>query len=117
MAKRTASRQELRKQVEAAEAIEKAGGKKATKKKATKKKAKRKTAKAKVAVRNRLIWGVFSGNMKEEARFPYEQREEADKKIESLRARATKKLYFIQPIKEPIPDAPAEVVEEDAEKK
>ena len=61
--------------------------------------------------RKKLIWGVFDGSMKEESRFPYEQRDEAEKRVEVLRARG-KKLYFIQPLKEviaePLPSAEAE---------
>ena len=79
----------------------KVGGGKAPKIKA----AKRKTTKT--VERKRLLWGVYSGSMKEEARFPYDQREDAEKKIEQLRARSTKKMYFIQPIKEVITDTPA----------
>ena len=115
MARKTPSRKELRKQAEAVDAQEKAGTNSGTKKKKAKKKAVRKTsttrarrAKEKAPQRKRLVWGVFSGSMKEEARFPYDQRKEADEKIAQLRARS-KKLYFIQPIKEPIPEpAPAE---------
>ncbi|QDU78350.1 hypothetical protein Pla110_00510 [Polystyrenella longa] len=101
MARKTASRMDLRREAEAAEA-QGVTKKKAKKKKATRKKATRKSAKA--AVRRRLVWGVFSGSLKEEARFPYDQREAAEEKLEALRARSTKKLFFIQPIKEPIGD-------------
>ena len=109
MARKTASRLELRKQAEAAESLEKsAPKKKKTRKKAAAKKktTKRKTVKA--PERKRLVWGVFNGSMKEEARFPYEQRKAAEQKIEQLRAKVTKtkRLYFIQPIKEVIVDAP-----------
>jgi hypothetical protein len=109
MARKTPSRLELRKQVEAAdaaEAQESATGKKVAKKKATRKKTTRK-AKEKALVRRKLLWGVFSGSMKEEARFEYNERDAAEKKADQLRARSSK-LFFIQPIKEPIADAPAE---------
>lgn len=122
--KKTPSRREKRKEAEAADAIAKAesdgkasrAGK--TKKKAakTKKKKKRSTksrrTKTKPAQRKRLIWAIFSGGMKEEARFPYAERKEAEKKLEQLRSKTTKKQYFIQPIKEPIPEAPAEAEED-----
>lgn len=104
MARKTPSRLELRKQVEAAESKKKtAKGDGATKKKkATKKKATRtKRAKAKDPQRKRLLWGVYSASMKEEARFAYDQRDQAEAKLSQLRARS-KKPYFIQPIKEAI---------------
>ena len=57
--------------------------------------------------------------MKEEGRFPYDQREAAEEKIELLRQKS-KKLYFIQPLKEVIGEAPgtaklvtAEIEEDD----
>ena len=39
--------------------------------------------------------------MREEARFDYDCRKEADKKAEKLKAKG-KKLYWVQPIKEEI---------------
>lgn len=107
-----------RREVEAAEAMGKADGTK-KKKKATKKKAVRKTtrkrAKSKSSARKRLVWGVFNGNMKEEARFPYQERAAAEEKIEQLRLKSPKKLYFIQPIKEEFTAATAvEAAEEEA---
>lgn len=109
MARKTASRIAKRREVEAA------GAK--TKKAAAKKPAKKRTTrrKAKVPDRKRLLWGVFSGTMKEEGRFPYDQRKQAEEKLELLRSKS-KKLYFIQPIKEVITNepAPAAVDEEDA---
>jgi hypothetical protein len=95
---------ELRKQAEAAEKMGESGAKTAKKKRVTRKKTtKKKRTKEKVAERRRLVWGVFSGSMKEEARFPYDQLSEAEDRVEKLRAKS-KKLYFIQPIKEPIPE-------------
>jgi len=118
MARKTPSRLELRKQFEAAENAEKSAPKKKTRKKAAAKKktTKRAAAKVKAPERKRLVWGVYNGSMKEEARFPYDQRKAAEQKIEQLRARVTKtkRLYFIQPIKEVIVDAPAD---EEAAKK
>jgi hypothetical protein len=106
MARKTASRIQKRKEMEAA------GARGATKGDATKKKVKRARApsrrKAKAAERKRLFWGVFSGSLKEEARFPYDQRAAAEERLEMLKAKG-KKNFFIQPIKEvitsPIPAA------------
>jgi hypothetical protein len=50
------------------------------------------------------LWVVFSTAMKEEARFPYAEKEQAELKAEALRQK-NKKDYFVQPIKEPIADA------------
>jgi len=102
------SRLSMRKEVEAAEAVEetKTSTKKAAKKKAAKKKATRKKStttrarKAKeVAPRRRLVWVVYSSTMREEGRFLYHERDKADAKLEQLLARG-KRRYFIQPIKE-----------------
>lgn len=103
MARKTASRIQKRKEMEAA-------GSRAAKGDATKKKAKRAPSRRKVkaAERKRLFWGVFSGSLKEEARFPYDQRAAAEERLEQLKAKG-KKNHFIQPIKEVItaPAAPA----------
>ncbi|MCA9004728.1 MAG: hypothetical protein KDA70_05590 [Planctomycetaceae bacterium] len=97
MARKSPSRLEMRRQAEAAEAESKTS----PKKKATKKKkATRKKKAAKAEVRRRLFWGVFTGSMKEESRFAYDQRDAAVERIEQLRLKNAKKLYFIQPIKE-----------------
>lgn len=118
MARRTTSRLDKRREAEAAEAQ----GKTTTKKKATKKKAAaskttaaRRRTKVKAAARKRLLWGVFNGNMKEEARFPYHERAAAEAKLEQLRAKSPKKMFFIQPIKEEITETP-EPAEADAAK-
>ena len=102
MARKTASRLAKRIEVEAAEAMEEdAPAKK--KKKAAKKKTTRARAKKKdVAERRRIVWAIYSGTMKEDSRFPYDQREEAEKKLAALRAKS-KKVYFLQALKEPIP--------------
>jgi len=52
-------------------------------------------------VRKRLVWIIYNGSMKEEARFNYDQLAEAEERIEALRQKS-KKLYFIQPLKEPL---------------
>ena len=109
MARKTPSRLDKRREVEAADSVKKsaAGEAAPAKKKAAKRKtpAVRKKRAEKAPQRKRLIWGVFSGSMKEEARFPYDQRAAAEERLEQLRAKS-KKLYFIQPIKEPIADSP-----------
>lgn len=99
------SRLDKRREAEAVEAIEKttAGGKK----KAATTKAKTTRRKAKAVERKRLVWGVFSGTLREEARFPYNERAQAEEKLEALRQKS-KKLYFIQPIKELITDGSAQ---------
>lgn len=111
-------RMELRKQVEAAEArgaSADAAPKKARKATGTK----TKRVKEKLQARKRLVWVVYNGSMKEEGRFPYDQRSAAEEKIELLRQKS-KKMYFIQPLKEIIGEAPgtaklvtAEIEEED----
>jgi hypothetical protein len=109
MARKTPSRLEKRKEFEAAEALEKSsldGKATKTKKKVTRKTTTTRRTKVKAPQRKRLVWGIFNGSMKEQARFPYEQREEAEVKLTQLRARSTKRMFFIQPIKEPVPDAP-----------
>ena len=122
MARKTPSRLRMRKELVAAEEKKKTVKKPKTKAKTktntktktktkiktTKKKAVRKKAKDKTPARKRLIWGVFSGNLKEQARFPYDQRAAAGEKIKQLKTRSAKKMFFIQPIKEPITDMPAD---------
>jgi len=100
---------ELRKEVEAADARGIVAGDGATKKKAKEAKPKKKAAarprrsKTKAIIRKRLVWGVFSSSLKEEARFPYADREAADAKASDL-ALKYKRTYFVQPIKEPLPE-------------
>ena len=116
MARKTPSRLDKRREIEAAEAL----GITTTKKKAVKKKAagtktakKRVRTKVKTVARKRLVWGVYNGNMKEEGRFPYFERAAAEEKVEKLKLKSPKKSFFIQPIKEDIVDAPA--TDEEAE--
>jgi hypothetical protein len=109
MARKTSSRMELRRQ---AEAVEAQGGAPAAapakaKKAASTTKAKR--TKEKPVARKRLIWVVYNGSMKEEGRFAYDQRAAAEEKIEQLRQKS-KKLYFIQPVKEVIGADPSSTV-------
>ena len=115
------SRLEKRREIAAAEGLETGKGKKkATKKKSTKTRTtkKRTRAKAKVTARKRLVWAVFNGNMKEEGRFPYFDRAAAEDRIEKLKLKSPKKLFFIQAVKEEITDAvaaPGAAAEETAE--
>jgi hypothetical protein len=102
MARKIPSRLAKRREVEAAEA-KPASAKKAKATTAKKPAARKKT---KAPERKRLIWGVFSGTMKEEARFPYDQRAAAEERLEQLRSKG-KKMYFIQPIKELVTAASA----------
>jgi hypothetical protein len=100
MARKTSSRMELRRQAEAVEARgETPAAAPAKAKKAAAPKAKR--TKEKAVARKRLIWVVYNGSMKEEGRFAYDQKDAAEEKIEQLRQKS-KKLYFIQPVKEVI---------------
>ncbi len=100
------SRAELRRMVEAAEALEKASPK--AKKKATRKKATRR-AREKTPERKRAVWVLYSSSMKEEGSYPYDQKEAAEEKLAALRARG-KRLYFMQMVKELITDGSAPVV-------
>jgi len=111
MARKT--RLDLRKEAEAAEALGTNGAEKPKKKK--KKAAKRKTTKrtkVKAVIRKQLVWGVFSSSLKEEARFPYDQRKEADEKAAALGAK-NKRTYFVQPIKEALPEPAKPEAEEE----
>ena len=116
MAKRTRNRHELREQAEAAEkqgktpAAEAGAGEKKKVKEKKKAAAKPKRSKTKVIVRKRLLWGVFSSSLKEEGRFPYAERDAAESRAADLAARH-KRTYFVQPIKEPLPEKVAEAAE------
>ena len=114
------SRLELRREAEAAEAREKVAGDGGTKAKKPRKAPAKRTsrAKAKAVQRKRMVWVIYSGTMKEEGRFAYDQKEAAEEKLETLRSKS-KKLYFLQPVKEVIGEGaavPAEAVEAEDEK-
>ncbi len=106
------SRLSKRREAEAAEALE-AGKSAGKKKKATKKTAKKKATRKKktttsrsrrakdVPPRRRLVWVVYSSTMREEGRFLYHERDQAEEKLKQLLAKG-KRRYFIQPIKEPL---------------
>jgi len=110
MARKTASRLQKRREVEAATTR---GGKAPAAKKARRTRAPVRR-KAKVTERKRLIWGIFSGSFKEEARFPYDQRAAAEERLEQLRAKG-KRSYFIQQIKEVIPASAATAAAESSD--
>ena|SRR5579862_1620935 len=116
MARKTQSRLELRRQAEAAGdagTAEKGAKKRKTPKDGVKKPSRR--TKSKVSERKRLMWAVFNGSMKEEGRFPYDERDAAEERVQQLKLKAPKKLYFIQAIKEVI-IPPAKTAEEAAAK-
>ncbi|APZ92807.1 hypothetical protein Fuma_02419 [Fuerstiella marisgermanici] len=99
------SRLSKRREVEAAEELEKSSPakakkkKKAAKKKATTSRARKK--KADTPARRRIVWVVYSSTMREEGRFLYHERDKAEEKLNTLLAKG-KRRYFIQPIKEPL---------------
>jgi hypothetical protein len=92
---------------EAAEAPEEEGDEEApaTKAKAkAKPKAARKTRKSKAAPRMRARWGVFDSSMKQLAVFDYNDRASADAKVAELQATRKTGTFFLQLVKEPMPD-------------
>ena len=68
----------------------------------------RKSRKPKAPPRTRARWGVFDASMKQVAIFDYNQRAAADQKAAELAARKNG-TFFLQMVKEPMPDdaAPA----------
>lgn len=120
MAGRTRSRKELREQVEAAERQE-AGTKvadptapvkpvrapRAARPKAPPRPRASRARKPKVPVRLVARWGVFDGSMKRVALFDYNQRTAADQKVVDLLAKKSG-VFFLQLVKEPMPEALAE---------
>lgn len=90
------SRLELRREVEAADAQKK---EQPTRKKAAKRKSTARKTREKAPERKRAVWVVYDGSMKEHGRFAYDQKKEAEEKLEALRQRG-KKLYFMQMVKE-----------------
>lgn len=116
------SRLSMRREVEAADALEetsptkKKATKKAAKKKAAKKKATTRTRKKKadIPVRRRLIWVLYSSTMREEGRYLYHERDKAEEKLQTLLAKG-KRRYFLQPIKEPLDSEGNPMVPDDEE--
>ena len=105
MARRTASRMELRRQADIAATME--ADAEAKKRQPAKRSASARKKSGKAAPRKMLMWAVYNGSLKEEGRYTYAERDKAEEKLEALRAKATKKLYFLQPIKVPLADAAA----------
>ena len=108
MASRILNRRELRIQADSlqVETTETDGASAAVlpKPKAPRAPAKRKPRAKKEPPRLRARWGVFDGTMKQVAIFDYNQRLAADAKLADLLARK-KGLFFLQMVKEPMPDA------------
>ena len=67
----------------------------------------RKPRRPKVAPRMRARWGVFDASMKQVAIFDYNQRTAAEEKVAELAARK-KGTFFLQLVKEPMPEAAPE---------
>ena len=116
MAGRIRNRRELRDQADQAErqeasapaadeAAEAAPKKKAKAKRPAVPRVKKPRAK-KAPPRMRARWGVFDGAMKQVAVFDYNQRAAADEKLADLRGRQ-KGPYFLQIVKEPMPEPAA----------
>jgi hypothetical protein len=95
MAKKKTVKKAVKKAADKSAADESSADKKVVKKKVKRKK------KSTEPTRFRLIWGVYSSSMREEARFDYDCRKDADKKADQLTAKG-KKVYWVQPIKEEI---------------
>jgi len=97
------SRLELRREHDAAEAVgitdDDGEATPRKKKKATRKKAAPRKVREKPPERKRAVWVLYSGSMKEEGRYPYDQKEAADERLAVLQGRG-KKLYFMQMVKE-----------------
>jgi hypothetical protein len=57
----------------------------------------------------RARWGVFDGSMKRVAVFDFKDRADADAKVKELLATRKTGTFFVQLVKEPMPedDAPA----------
>ena len=100
MARKIQNRIQLREEAEAAERIAEAAPKKKkkVKAKATKRKSRAATAKE---VRLKAFWGVFNQSLRRVAIFEFDQREEADKKVEAL-GKTQKTPHFVQLVKEVI---------------
>ena len=126
MARRTVkspSRLEKRREVEAAEKVEaksKADGeatpkvKKAAVKKApgTAAKPKKKVKKVEI-IRLRMTWGIFDNSNQQQGTFPYSEKAAAEARLKELMDRG-KGSFFMQPVKEPIIEAPSEDADAEA---
>src|SRR5262245_58253148 len=119
MAGRILNRRALREQADHAPAVAAAGV--APTKAASKKKANaateaapkpRKTRAKKPPPRMCARWGVFDAAMKQVAIFDYNQRAAADDRLADLVAKK-KGSYFLQVVKEPMPEPPAAAADGD----
>lgn len=78
------------------------------KKKPKRKAPTRRRTRASKTPRMKVVWGVFDNSNKRVATFEYGKRDEADAHAEKLEAEKSKGPYFVQPVKEPIEETPAE---------
>ncbi len=112
MARRILNRRELRKTADAAEQEQAAAGSEAAEGTATTKKKKaaapkvKKPRKKKEPPRMCARWGVFDAGMRQVAVFNYNQKAEADQKVEDLKAKKNA-VFFLQIVKEPMPEPAA----------
>jgi len=107
MARRVLNRREMRKQADAAELVRPETGKVAVESPAPEKAPRpRKPSTRKKKEPPRLVarWGVFDGAMKQVAVFDYNQRAQADQKAAELAAKKANTLFFVQIVKEPMPE-------------
>jgi hypothetical protein len=109
MARRTLNRHELRKQADQAEQMAESTAVAEAETPSKKSRAKsaapkvKKPRKKKEPPRLCARWGVFDNSMKQIASFAYNQRTEADRKVADLAAKKPGG-YFIQIVKEPMPE-------------
>jgi hypothetical protein len=110
MARRTLNRRELRKQADQAEqqapetAVTEEADSTKTATKAVKAAKPKKPRKKKEPPRLCARWGVFDSAMKQVAVFDYNRRADADQKVAELAAKKATASYFIQLVKEPMPE-------------
>ncbi len=79
---------------------------------AAKKKVVKKKPRTKAAARRRIVWVIYNSTQKEENRFTYDQRKEAEERLEVLRSKS-KRLYWLQAVKEDLGAAPVAVATPD----
>lgn len=107
-------RLEMRRQAEAAEAMEKDDDDDDdVEVKKPKRKAAPRKVKEKPVQRRRAVWIIYSSSMREEGRYPYDRKADAEARLEALRLRG-KRLYWLQMVKEPIIDGQEVVTVEPA---
>jgi hypothetical protein len=108
MARRVLNRREMRKQADAAELVRPAtpvaeateASVLATAVRTRKPSVRKKKEPPRLVAR----WGVFDGAMKQVAAFGYNQRAQADQKATELAAKKANAIYFVQIVKEPMPE-------------